>query len=138
MAIVRTIFAFVIALSLATVPARAGSMSPGAPSDASTASMSDCCASPGASFASAMDDCSAMTTAHVTMPSKSDGRGGDCGNACSAACFALCSGAIALPTTAAATFDTAPGRALASTLVSVAIGHGDSPDPYPPKPIILI
>jgi hypothetical protein len=46
--------------------------------------------------------------------------------------------ATAFPTMAAVTFDAGPGRALALTLVSVATGHGDSPDPYPPKSITLI
>jgi hypothetical protein len=136
MAVVRTIFAFLIALSLATVPARAGSMSPQTPSDKSTASMSDCCKSPAMSLDSAMDDCSAMAAADATaMPSKSDGRSGDCGNVCQAACFALCNSATPFPTMAAVTFNAGLGRALALTLLSVATGHGDSPDPYPPKSI---
>jgi hypothetical protein len=139
MAVVRTIFAFLIGLSLATVPARAGSMSLHAPQDRSTASMSDCCKSPAMSSDSAMDDCVAMAAADTTpMPSKGDGRGGDCGNVCQAACFAFCNSATAFPTMAAVTFNAGPGRALALTLVSVAIGHGDSPDPYPPKSITLI
>jgi hypothetical protein len=88
---------------------------------------------------SAMDDCLTMAAADATpIPSKGDGRGGDCGNVCQAACFALCNSATAFPTMAAVTFDAGPGRALALTLVSVATGHGDSPDPYPPKSITLI
>ena len=54
-----------------------------------------------------------------------------------AACAAFCSSVIALPATGVVLY-AVPAERLAPAAGHIALGRSDPPDPYPPRPIVLI
>jgi hypothetical protein len=73
---------------------------------------------------------------NAPMPGKCNGCIGDEKGVAPAACAAFCGAVIAAPLAAVA-LDTVPAETLMPTAASGAIGRADSPDPYPPRSIIL-
>ncbi len=86
---------------------------------------------------------SAMTAASdiplssdMPMPGKCNGCAGDEKGMAATACSAFCGAVIVLPL-AAVVIDAVPAEKLNPTAGPDAIGHANTPDPYPPKPSIL-
>jgi hypothetical protein len=69
------------------------------------------------------------------MPSKCDGCAGDEKGMAPAFCSAFCGTVIAVPTVVV--LSVVPTEVLAPPVEQIATGHGDPPDPYPPRPIVL-
>jgi hypothetical protein len=138
MVLTQTVLSIVIVFAMTSVPVRGGAVGAQA-STGATGSMSDCRASADIPANSAMDsDCAAMAAADdAAMSGKCGGSNGH-GHAGPADCLAFCNCVTALPTVAAVIPEPGPGHSVALTIVSFTIGHDDCPDPYPPKPFILI
>jgi hypothetical protein len=122
MIIVRTLFAIILAVSLAALPARVGAMSISVGADMASAGMVDCESMH--NIASTSDD--------MPMADES-GQLGQHKNTQSGACFTFCNSIPLPPTIAAAVAELVLAETIAPTAAIALDGIGLSPEPHPPK-----
>ena len=122
MIFVRTLFAIILAVSLAALPARVGAMGISVGTDMAAAGMPDCESMH--NIASASDD--------MSMAGGSD-RLGHHKNTQTGACFTFCNSVPLPPTIVVAVAALVLAEPIAPTVASTLDGIGLSPEPHPPK-----
>src|SRR5947209_1864300 len=138
MTLARIVFTVIVAISLAALPARIGVIGVAAASDVTVSSMSDCALTGedtcDAELASAAPE---AASDHTAMPGGCDKSGADHGTTLPGACSTYCHSLPALPTTGAATVEIVLIAALAPAIATMLDGIGISPEPHPPKRILI-
>lgn len=122
MIVVRTLFAIILAVALAALPARMGAIGISVGADMAAAGMVDCESMH--NIASASDD--------MSMADGSDQLGHH-KNAQSGACFTFCNSVPLPPTIGAAVAELVLAETIAPTIAATLDGIGLSPEPHPPK-----
>ncbi len=122
MIIVRTLFAIILAVSLAALPARAGAVGISIGSGMAAAGMVDCESMH--NIASTSDD--------MPMADGSDQLGHH-KNTQPGACFTYCNSVPLPPTIVAAVAEVVLAETIAPTVAATLDGIGVSPEPHPPK-----
>ncbi len=122
MIIVRTLFAIILAVSLAALPARVGAMSISVGADMAASGMPDCESMH--NIASASDDMPMADGSDQLGHHKSTQPG---------ACFTYCNSIPLPPTIVAAVAELVLAETIAPTVAATLDGIGLSPEPHPPK-----
>jgi hypothetical protein len=132
---VRTIFAIVVAISLAALPARLGAIGISAGSDPVVSAMADCASMDDTSCQPAMG---ASVTADDTMPmSDQCDRLGHNGTKQSGACSTYCNSVSVVPTTGFVTVDVILADMITLAVGTTTDGIDVSPEPHPPKLFLI-
>jgi hypothetical protein len=133
MALLRTILTFVVALSLAALPARVGAIGSLGGSEMASSSMPECESLDGASCEPAQAAGMHVAAAdHMPMSGGCD-HPGDHGAATPGACSTYCNNVSAIPATSFPAVDIAVIESVTPAVAMPLYGIGLPPEPHPPK-----